>query len=365
MAACSKRQARLFAKEQHDVISPPRFTLLIVSVQDLSPCNTLGLPAVASRLVHYQSQQQLAQLSDLVANSPALVLGGGSNVVLAAQIPQLVIKVESRGIRLLEKTASHFIVEAEAGEVWHGFVDYCITQGWYGLENLALIPGTVGAAPVQNIGAYGVELDQRLHSLLAYNLRTAEFVDMTAADCQFSYRNSFFKQQEPGQWLICKVRFQLPRQWTPVLKYPDLQRHPALQALGKEVSAPQIFQAVCEIRRAKLPDPAVLGNAGSFFKNPVVDGQAYREIEARWPGVVAYPMEGDCYKLAAGWLIDQCGWKGRRLGPAGVHERQALVLVNHGGATAVDIRKLACAIQADVQSRFGVLLEQEPVNVCA
>lgn len=338
--------------------------MLSVVTLDLTTSNTLGLACTASHLVRYQSPDQLTDLLMLVSKyQDVLVLGGGSNVVLPATLGGLVIKVESRGIRLLETTDTHFIVEAQAGEVWHDFVDVCIHQGWWGLENLALIPGTVGAAPVQNIGAYGVELDQRFHSLTACDLRTGQIVEVPASQCGFSYRTSYFKQQPVGQWLILSVRFSLPRQWSPVLSYPDLQRHPVLATVGSQIDARQVFDAVCEIRRSKLPDPAVLGNAGSFFKNPVVSTQTYHAILLDWPAVVAYPQADGTYKLAAGWLIDQAGWKGRRLGPVGVHSRQALVLVNHGGATAGDIHQLAQAIQADVQQRFGVTLEQEPVNV--
>lgn len=337
--------------------------MLSVISLDLTTSNTLGLAATASHLVRYQFPEQLVDLLALVSQyQNVLVLGGGSNVILPAVLDGLVIKVESRGIRLLEETETHFIVEAQAGEIWHDFVDHCISCGWWGLENLALIPGTVGAAPVQNIGAYGIELDQRFHSLVACNLSTGQTVEMSAQQCEFSYRTSYFKQQPPGQWLILSVRFSLPRQWSPVLAYPDLQRHPVLVTAGNTINARQVFDAVCDIRRSKLPDPAVLGNAGSFFKNPVVSAQTYQGLLADWPALVAYPQAGGMYKLAAGWLIDQAGWKGKRMGPVGVHDRQALVLVNHGGATANDIHQLAHAIQDDVQQRFGVKLEQEPVN---
>ncbi len=236
---------------------------------------------------------------------------------------------------------------------------HCLAQGWPGLENLALIPGTVGAAPVQNIGAYGVELDQRFHSLLAWDLQAGREVEMGPEDCRFAYRDSVFKRDAPGRWLIVAVRFRLPVEWRPVLEYPDLQRHASLQQ--REVLPRQVFDAVCEIRRGKLPDPAVLGNAGSFFKNPVVEAGRYRRLKAEHSGLVAYAQPDGRYKLAAGWLIDQAGWKGRRAGPVGVHERQALVLVNYGGATADDVLGLAEQIKASVSQRFGVLLEQEPV----
>lgn len=338
--------------------------MLQISPHDLTPFNTLSLRSHAAALLAYQTQNQLSSISELAdRHGGVFVLGGGSNVVLPELVTQPVVKIESRGIRLLDETSTDWIVEAQAGECWHDFVAHCVAQGWAGLENLALIPGTVGAAPVQNIGAYGVELDQRFHSLSAWDLRGAQAVEMAARDCQFSYRNSIFKQAEAGRWLILAVRFHLPKSWMPVLDYPDLQRHPVLQAAGSAVTPQQIFDAVCEIRRSKLPDPAVLGNAGSFFKNPLVSAQTLEIIRQTYPGAVAYPQADGQYKLAAGWLIDQAGWKGRRVGKVGVHDRQALVLVNYGGATAADIVQLAQAIKDDIAERFGVLLEQEPVLV--
>jgi len=338
--------------------------LLHVISQDLTSCNTLGLCSGASALVRYRHADELPELSRLVAEHGAVfVLGGGSNVVLAPRLESLVVKVESRGIRVMEESSTELVVEAQAGECWHDFVALCMENGWPGLENLALIPGTVGAAPVQNIGAYGVELDQRLHSVVAWNLQEGRLRELSRDECRFSYRDSFFKHEPAGRWLIVAVRFRLPRPWQPVLGYPDLARHPVLLAAGKAVEARQIFEAVCEVRRRKLPDPAILGNAGSFFKNPIVGAERYEALRKQYEQLVAYPQDDGSYKLAAGWLIDQAGWKGRRMGPMGVHDRQALVLVNHGGASSRDIAALVEAIRADVQKRFGVLLEQEPVNV--
>lgn len=339
--------------------------MLQTTSQDLTAFNTLGLRSQASAFVRFESLDGLPLLSELAQAYPhRFVLGGGSNVVLGDRLDCLVIKVASRGIRLVAQTDEHWIVEAQAGEAWHGFVDHCLAQGWYGLENLALIPGTVGAAPVQNIGAYGVELDQRFDSLVAWDLKMGCSVAMSAQDCRFSYRNSFFKHAEPGRWLIVSVRFRLPRQWEPVLAYPDLQRHAGLNVLSGAVTPRKVFDAVCEIRREKLPDPAVLGNAGSFFKNPLVDLAHAADLKNTYPDLVAYPQaDGQTCKLAAGWMIDRAGWKGRRLGPVGTHTRQALVLVNYGGATAADVALLAEAIQTDVASRFGVRLEQEPIAV--
>lgn len=337
--------------------------VLVPRQQDLSALNTLGLAATAEACVTLDDAAQLPALSDLAARTggPLLVLGGGSNLVLPQSVPGLVARVALRGVRLLHASPDAWLVEAAGGEIWHGFVAECVRQGWDGLENLALIPGTVGAAPVQNIGAYGVELADRFDSLTAWDVRAGRYVEMNAADCRYAYRDSVFKHQPAGSWVIVSVRFRLPRPWRPVLGYPDLQRHPRL-AQG-EPAARDIFDAVCDIRRAKLPDPAVTGNAGSFFKNPIVSAAQRDSLAAQHPGMVSYPQPDGRYKLAAGWLIDQCGWKGRSLGAAGVHDRQALVLVNRGGATAADIMALARAIQADVSERYGVTLEPEPVVV--
>ncbi|EHK67891.1 UDP-N-acetylmuramate dehydrogenase [Achromobacter arsenitoxydans] len=343
-----------FAGSTPDSLSPV--------AQDLTRFNTLGLVSRADAFVTLDVPAQLPALSALARQAPSLlVLGGGSNLVLPERVPGLVARVAFKGVRLLEAGPQAWLVEAAGGENWHGFVSECVAQGWDGLENLALIPGTVGAAPVQNIGAYGVELEERFHSLTAWDVRQARYVEMSAADCRFSYRDSAFKHDEPGRWIIVSVRFSLPRPWRPVLGYPDLQRHERLA--GGAPSARDVFDAVCDIRRAKLPDPAVTGNAGSFFKNPIVPADQRDELAARFPGLVSYAQADGRYKLAAGWLIDQCGWKGQALGAAGVHDRQALVLVNRGGATAADIMGLARAVQDAVIERYGVRLEPEPVVV--
>ncbi|MGB3424554.1 MAG: UDP-N-acetylmuramate dehydrogenase [Castellaniella sp.] len=338
---------------------PPVFT-----DQDLQARNTLGLPSRAAVAVLDDESAVpalcaalAASQKDLQADAPLFVLGGGSNLVIAARPRHCILQVALRGIRLWDETADHWIVEAAAGESWHGFVDHCLAQGLPGLENLALIPGTVGAAPVQNIGAYGLELDQRLHSVVAWDLHAGRERTFLPEECGFSYRDSLFKRDGAGRWLIVRVRFALPKVWVPRLDYPDLRDFPGL----RKDDPRRIFDAVCEIRRRKLPDPAVLGNAGSFFKNPVIDAGQAAALKQRFPDLRTYPQADGRVKLAAGWLIEQTGWKGRRLGPVGMHARQALVLVNHGGAQAADVLALALAVRADVRMRFGVELEQEPV----
>lgn len=350
--------------------------------QDLTAFNTLGLPSRAAGLWCYESPEGLAQLAGLASHFERMfVLGGGSNVVLAPNLNCLVVKVQSKGIQLLDESSDGWVVEAQAGEVWHDFVETCVSNGWNGLENLALIPGTVGAAPVQNIGAYGVELEQRIHSVVAWDMASQRMVELGQGDCGFAYRDSRFKRAGQGRWLITAVRFSLHKHSRPVLSYPSLndafqeaqffpqRQQPSSTASGQgavqasTITPRQVFDAVCRIRRSKLPDPAVLGNAGSFFKNPIVSAAQYQALNQQWPNLVAYAQPDGSYKLAAGWLIEQAGWKGRRLGPVGMHERQALVLANYGGADAGMVTRLAERVMADVEARFGVRLEQEPVMV--
>lgn len=333
-----------------------------VKSKELSGLNTLGLRSVAPASVDYVDDEQLPELTELARQfDQVFVLGGGSNVVLPAQVPGLLVHVATRGIALVDATPSHWLVEAQAGENWHGFVSACLAQGWAGLENLALIPGTVGASPVQNIGAYGLELETRIERVSAWDLQEGRLQVFSREACNFAYRDSFFKHQPQGRWLITKVCFALPRQWEPRIEYPDLAACRALWDQGV-LQPKQVFDTVCQVRSSKLPDPAVLGNAGSFFKNPVVAAAQYEHIKSVYPDLVAYEQPDGSYKLAAGWLLDRAGWKGFRDGPVGVHERQALVLVNFGGATAADIEALAKRLRADVFKRYGVLLEQEPVR---
>ncbi|MDX5409901.1 MAG: UDP-N-acetylmuramate dehydrogenase [Thauera sp.] len=329
---------------------------------DLSTLNTFGLRARAARLLRLRSAEALAAaLATAPQQGPRLVLGGGSNLVLTGDFPGTVLKVEIGGRRLLRAEPTAWIVEAGAGENWHDFVRWTLAQGWPGLENLSLIPGTVGAAPIQNIGAYGLELAERFDSLDAVDLDSGAVRSFGLADCDFGYRDSVFKRS-PGRWLITAVRFRLPRPWQPVTRYADVARE--LEARGIEApTALDISDAVIAIRRRKLPDPAEIGNAGSFFKNPVVEAAACARLLAAHPALPHYPQPDGREKLAAGWLIEQAGWKGRDLGPVGCFERQALVLVNRGGATGADVQRIAAAIVAEVEARFGVRLEPEPVFV--
>ncbi|MEO5697058.1 MAG: UDP-N-acetylmuramate dehydrogenase [Burkholderiaceae bacterium] len=336
----------------------------IESGVSLKPYNTFGLPAVAGTLVRVTCDADVRGVVDHpdLGRAPKFVLGGGSNIILTRDMPQVVLKVEVRGMRLVHESDDAWIVEAGAGENWHEFVAYTLDRGWPGLENLALIPGTVGATPVQNIGAYGVELKDRFESLDAVDLVTGRSVTVHAEMCAFGYRDSAFKHSLSGRTVITRVRFRLPKAWQPVLGYLDLERKVA--QTGIHAPDPrQVFDWICAIRQAKLPDPQVIGNAGSFFKNPVVTPEQCRDIIGRDPEIVHYPMPDGTIKLAAGWMIDACGWKGKSVGQAGVYERQALVLVNRGGATGSEVMLLAGAIQESVYGRFGIRLEPEPMVV--
>jgi UDP-N-acetylmuramate dehydrogenase len=343
--------------------------MLIEKNVPLQACNSFGIVAKARCMVRIGSQ---AELQSLLADPESVgqtmfVLGGGSNIVLTGDVKPMVLKVEIKGMRLVSESAKAFVVEAGAGENWHEFVNWTLSQGYCGLENMALIPGTVGAAPVQNIGAYGVELQDRFDSLDAVDLQTGKEFTLNAAQCAFGYRDSVFKHQSSslglgGRAFITRVRLSLPKPWKAVLGYADIEKK-ILESGVTQPSAQQIFRWVCDIRRAKLPDPAIIGNAGSFFKNPTVTPEQCADIIARDPKIVYYHLADGSVKLAAGWLIDACGWKGKSVGNAGVYEKQALVLVNRGGATGGEVMTLAKAIQTSVYERFGIRLEPEPVVV--
>lgn len=326
----------------------------------LTDHNTLRLP---SRTRFFAAPENGADLRALLAtvtarNLPLMVLGGGSNVVFAGDFQGLVLQPAMRGIRCLSETPEHYLIEAEAGEVWHDFVQHCLARNWYGLENLSLIPGTVGASPIQNIGAYGVEITDRFHSLTAVEITTGKTREFSHADCRFGYRDSVFKQELRDRYIIVSVRFILQKAAQVKTAYGDIQQE--LAARGVDAPTPQqVAAAVIAIRTRKLPAPDVLANAGSFFKNPIVSVATLGEIKDRFPDIVSYPHGGDA-KLAAGWMIEKTGWKGRSIGPVGAYEKQALVLVNHGGATGADVIAVASAIQQAVAGMFGVQLEMEP-----
>ncbi|MDO4696645.1 MAG: UDP-N-acetylmuramate dehydrogenase [Neisseria sp.] len=338
----------------------------IFSDVDLKPFNTFGLSARAAFFTELDDAAQLPEICRLQVfdRQTVLWLGGGSNVLFDGDYGGLVVKMNNRGIREIRRENGNVWVEAQAGEVWHDFVLHTVAQGWNGLENLSLIPGTVGASPVQNIGAYGVEVKERIESVRCFDLERGTFVELGNADCRFAYRESLFKQEGKGRYVICSVVFRLSEQFELKAGYGDLAAVLAEQCVGREPSAADVSEAVCTLRRSKLPDPNEWGNVGSFFKNPAVSSEQAAALQAQYETMPCYPQSDGSVKLAAGWLIDQCRLKNFQIGGAAVHDKQALVLVNKGSAAAGDVRALQRHIQAAVAERFGIELETEPNWLC-
>jgi UDP-N-acetylmuramate dehydrogenase len=327
----------------------------------LRPFNTFHLDEKASRFAAIQNRDELEDLFEHYPGAPALVLGGGSNILLTKQVDGLVLKNEIRGIEEVSEDEQHVFVKAGAGENWHAFVLYCIGRDWAGLENLSLIPGCVGAAPIQNIGAYGVELKEVFYELEAFDISDKKIYTFGVNDCGFGYRDSIFKSSRKGRYIILSVTFILNKIPTFHTSYGAVDQE--LRKMGvTQLSIKAISQAVINIRSSKLPDPAVIGNAGSFFKNPSVPADRFASLQKKFPGIIGYKNEDGTVKLAAGWLVEQCGWKGYRRGDAGVHTEQALVLVNYGNATGSEIYRLSEEVAESVKKKFGVALERE-VNV--
>ncbi|HZJ92261.1 MAG TPA: UDP-N-acetylmuramate dehydrogenase [Thiopseudomonas sp.] len=335
-------------------------SLAIEKDVSLKAYNTLAVDVAARFFVAVHSLEELQEALAWAQQHKMTVflLGGGSNLVLTADLDMLVIHLQLHGIQVLSDDAECARIEVQAGENWHAFVQWSLAQGFSGLENLSLIPGNVGAAPVQNIGAYGVELKDHLESVLVYDRDTEQPQRLNAAQCQFAYRDSLFKR-ESGRRVILSVIFKLPKQAALQLDYGHLRDYLAQQQITQP-TALDVSRAVCEIRAEKLPDPAELANTGSFFKNPVVSAEHAQQLKLSYPNIVNFLQDDGRVKLAAGWLIDQAGWKGVRQGDAGVHAKQALVLVNYGSATGQHILQLAAQIQTDILQRFDVDLEIEP-----
>jgi UDP-N-acetylmuramate dehydrogenase len=332
--------------------------------QSLRALNTFGIDAKAYAYVQVCGVEHLRVVRDDPALSALrrLVLGGGSNLLLTRDFDGLVLHMSNKGIVVSGDNESSVYVTAQAGENWHGFVQWTLAQGYPGLENLSLIPGSVGASPIQNIGAYGAELAEYFHSLKAFDFQTGDVIELSRADCCFAYRDSIFKHELSERAVILDVTFALPKRWQPNLRYAELATELEVRAISQP-TAKDISEAVIAIRSRKLPDPTKIGNAGSFFKNPTVSRERYEQLLIEHPQLVSYPQTDGSVKLAAGWLIDQCGWKGKSLGPAGVHDKQALVLVNLGDATGSQLMNLASRIQEDVKERFDVVLEPEPIVI--
>ncbi len=329
----------------------------------LQAYNTFGIDASARYFACAHSLDEMREIlsDERTQGIPLCVLGGGSNILLTKDFEGLALKNEIKGIELVREDDEFYYVKAGGGESWHKFVDYAIEKDWAGIENLSLIPGSVGASPMQNIGAYGIEIKDVFEELEALNIASGEIEVFNHSACEFGYRESVFKRALKGQYIIVSVTYRLRK--TPVFntQYGAIEQE--LERMGvSELSIRTIGEAVTNIRKSKLPDPREIGNSGSFFKNPVIPKEDYDKVKANFPNVAAYPAGGDKMKLAAGWLIDQAGWKGKTFGNYGIHKNQALVLVNYGGATGKEIYALSEQVMQSVKSKFGVDLERE-VNI--
>jgi UDP-N-acetylmuramate dehydrogenase len=292
---------------------------------------------------------------------PCLIIGGGSNLLFTKDFPGLVLRNEMKGIQLIAEDEDSYLVKAAAGENWHSFVSFCLSHHYYGIENLSLIPGTVGAAPIQNIGAYGVELKDVFHSLVALDLETGKEMTFSNDDCAFGYRDSIFKGRYKGQLVIISVSFRLKKIPNLAIDYGAI-REELVNKQVVNITPESISQAIIQIRQSKLPDPLVLGNAGSFFKNPVITKEAFQSLLSKYPSLPGYQTGEDTYKIPAGWLIEVCGWKGYRKDDAGCYQKQALVLVNYGKASGKEIFDLSESIIQSVAQKFSIVLERE-VNI--
>ena len=326
----------------------------------LKPYNTFGLDVNARYFVEITGTEQLLVLlkDPAWASQRKLFLGGGSNLLLLNDFDGLVIKISLKGIRAVEDTPDHTVLRAGAGEVWHEFVLHCIGLNLGGVENMALIPGTVGAAPMQNIGAYGAEIKDTFHSLEALNLETLETEIFSPERCNFGYRESFFKHEGKDRYVILNVSLRLSKHPVIHTGYGAIQE--TLSEMGIDTpTIRDVSQAVIRIRQRKLPDPAVIGNSGSFFKNPEIPAGKFEKIREKYPNIPGYPLADHRVKVPAGWLIEQAGWKGKRFGEVGVHDKQALVLVNFGSGTGQEIAALAARIQASVYQKFDISISPE------
>lgn len=335
----------------------------ILRHQSLKSFNTFGVEANAQLMVIFDSKKEAIEyLQDAgLSIDRVLVLGSGSNILFTGSYKGIILKFAEKGQTVISENDTEAVVRIAAGENWDDFVEESLRNGWFGVENLSLIPGDVGAAPVQNIGAYGVELEERIVEVEGIEISTGKVATFSRSECEFAYRNSIFKQRLRSQYLITSVTLRLDKVFTPVLTYEALaDRFEGVPLV--QITPMMVREAVIDIRNSKLPDPGELGNAGSFFKNPVVKAAQFEEIISEYPDIVNYPLEGGEVKLAAGWMIEKCGLKGFRRGQAGVHERQSLVLVNYGLARGSDILSVAEIVIREVKERFGIELEPE-VNI--
>src|SRR5690554_338008 len=336
--------------------------MVIENNKPLKEFNTFGIQVTAKKFVAAQSLEELKEVLESQDTSEFFILGGGSNMLLTGDLDKTVLHIALKGIVKVFEDDSHIHLKVYAGENWHNFVMHCVENNYGGVENLSLIPGSVGAAPIQNIGAYGVELKDVFLSCTALNMKTLEEETFNLKDCEFGYRSSVFKEKYKGKYIITAVVLQLTKKEHHInTAYGAIEQE--LQKMGVvHPTIESVSKAVIAIRQSKLPDPKILGNSGSFFKNPVVDIKTFEKFSQLFPEAPFYKVAEDSYKIPAGWLIEQAGFKGKRFGDAGIHEKQALVLVNYGNATGQDILELAKRIQSEIQEKFGITIEPE-VNV--
>lgn len=330
----------------------------------LKSYNTFQIEANAKMFVNIQNEKDFIPSLEFCKKEKIepFLLNGGSNILFVHNVEKCVFHIETKGIEIISENEKEVIIEAQAGENWQNFVSFCVNNNWGGLENLSLIPGNVGTSPMQNIGAYGVEIKDCFHSLKALNINTLNFEYFDKSACHFGYRDSYFKNEGKGKYIICSVQFRLSK--------PPHSIHFSYGAIREVLSKKEIVyptikdvsEAVIEIRKSKLPDPKVIGNAGSFFKNPIVSNSKLNSLLKEFPLMPFYTLKEDCSKIPAGWLIEQAGWKGKRFGNYGVYDKQALILVNYGGATGEEIYQLSQDIIEDIKKRFGLTLERE-VNI--
>ncbi len=333
----------------------------IIENISLKPFNTFGIQATARYFIPFANEEQLQEALRFSEGQERLILGGGSNILLCNDFEGVVLYNQMKGITLVSEDEEYYYVKVAAGEVWHDFVLYCIDRNYQGVENLSLIPGSVGASPMQNIGAYGIEIKDVFYALEAYEIATGKILTFDLPTCEFGYRTSVFKTSLKDQFVILNVTFRLRKQPQYNVSYGAIQQE--LDAMGvQELSAKAISDAVISIRSSKLPNPAEIGNAGSFFKNPVIPISLFEQIHQNYPEIVSYAVDEIHVKVAAGWLIEAAGWKGKTIGNYGVHKKQALVLVNYGGAKGKDIYELSQQIIDDIYFKFGIELERE-VNI--
>ncbi len=338
--------------------------MLIKENFSLKKYNTFGIDVKARCFAELSSDDEIKAFirsDSFLNNSKFLILGGGSNMLFTGDFDGVVVKINTKGIKIVRESKFFTYVQANAGEIWNEVVQYCVRNNYYGIENLSLIPGNAGSAPIQNIGAYGVEIKDVFFKLNALDISSGEVKNFSKEDCRFGYRDSIFKNELKNKFVILNIVLKLSKEPCFNVEYGSIR-----EELGKtgntELTLASVNQAVCNIRNSKLPAPEIIGNAGSFFKNPVISKQKYAELRVQFPDINAFKIIDNNYKLSAGWLIEQCGWKGKRRGDAGVYEKQALVIVNHGNATGADIINMAEDIRQSVYDRFGVNLENE-VNI--